>query len=70
MKSNSLSLEGYPCELGVEADTWDRSVEFSIEGESSKSVELPISELEKLRDFINEFLAKCEENEKLMGNHS
>ena len=63
MKSETLELSGFPYDICAEADTGNKSVEFTIETGAYQSVQIQRSGLVMLRNFINEFLMECEESD-------
>ena len=69
MKSENLELSGFPHDICAEADTGNKSVEFTIETGAYQSVHIQRSGLVMLRNFINEFLMECEEDDTVAGDH-
>ena len=69
MKSETLELSGFPYDICAEADTGNKSVELTIETGAYQSVHIQRSGLVMLRNFINEFLMECEEDDTVLGDH-
>ena len=70
MSDKFLSLQDHYSDLTVLAPSGDNHVEFSIEfGAQKLSFETSRSDTVKLRDFLNDFLNECEENDTVAGDH-
>ena len=70
MKSETLELSGFPYDICAEADTGNKSVELTVETGAYQSVQIQRSGLVMLRNFINEFLMECEEDDAVAGDQS